>query len=67
MYQECHYDNGLCLLKKLKGLEDDVKDRWNNVSHFIGVCVKKSHKVPEWEEICADAGNRNIRNLHDNT
>ena len=48
-----HYENDPCLLRKLKGLEDDVNERWNNVSHFIGICVKKSHKVPEWEEICA--------------
>lgn len=48
-----HYDNDPCVLKKLKELEEDVKDRWKNVSHFIGICVKKSHKVPEWEEICA--------------
>jgi nitroreductase len=48
-----HYENNPCLHRKLKGLQDDVQERWNNVSHFIGICVKKSHKVPDWEEICA--------------
>lgn len=48
-----HYAENSCLSQKLKGLEDDVTQRWNNVSHYIGVCVKKSNKVPEWEEIAA--------------
>lgn len=48
-----HYENDPSLFRKLKGLENDEKERWNNVSHFIGICVKKSHKVPEWEEISA--------------
>lgn len=48
-----HYESQPCLSRKLQGLENDVEQRWNNVSHFIGICVKTSHKVPEWEEICA--------------
>lgn len=48
-----HYQNQTCLASKLIGLEHDVEQRWKNVSHFIGICVKKSHNVPEWEEICA--------------
>ena len=48
-----YYAGDNCLSSKLKSLNDDVNNRWSNVSHFIGICVKKSHKVPEWEEIAA--------------
>jgi nitroreductase len=50
---KAHYANDPCLPKKLKDLDDDIVNRWNNVSHYIGICIKKSHKVPDWEDICA--------------
>jgi nitroreductase len=41
------------LSRKLEVLRNDAAHRWNNVSHFIAVCMKRTHQVPEWEEIAA--------------
>jgi len=46
-------ENSPQLARKLEVLRDDAAHRWNNVSHFIAVCMKRTHKVPEWEEIAA--------------
>lgn len=48
-----HYENSPQLPRKLEVLHADVAHRWNNVSHFIAVCMKRTHKVPEWEEVAA--------------